>query len=75
MDYWMPILDGLSATAQLRADPELSSVQVLAVSAAVSHSGNEAARDAGCDAFVNKPVMPEQLIDHLRLLLRQRRAE
>ena len=76
MDCWMPILDGLSATAQLRADPGLSKVPVLAISAAaMSHSGKQAAMDAGCDTFVHKPLLPEQLIHQVRLLLRQGRGE
>jgi len=70
MDCWMPVLDGLAATAQLRDDPSLADVPVLAVSAAATpHMCGEAA-EAGCDAFLRKPLLPDELIQQLRLLLR-----
>ena len=72
MDCWMPILDGFSATSQLRSDPLFADVPVLAVSAANMPGMRSRAQEAGSTAFVPKPVMPEQLIEELRVLMRQR---
>jgi len=72
MDCWMPILDGFSATSELKEDPVFADVPVLAVSAA--HLAGMAARaeEAGSTAFMPKPLMPDQLIAELRVLLRDK---
>ena len=66
MDLWMPVLDGLAATAQLRSDPATAQVPVFALSANGRASTSEEAKRAGCDAFLPKPLMPDELLDHLR---------
>ena len=66
MDIWMPVLDGLSATAQLKSDPAMADVPVLALSATGDAAAPERAKQAGCDGFLPKPVMPDDLIQHLR---------
>ena len=75
MDLWMPVLDGFSATAQLKSHPETADVPVLATSAQVSPPGPEQARRAGCDAFLPKPVDPDELLRHLRLAFRRLRRK
>ena len=74
MDCWMPVLDGFSAVEQMRSDPALAQVPVLAVSAAVSSDIGRRATEVGSDAFLAKPLMPEQLMEGLRALLREPRA-
>jgi CheY-like chemotaxis protein len=73
MDLWMPVLDGFSATAQLKSDPNMAGVPVLALSAHVTTPGPEQARHAGCDAFLPKPVDPDELLAHVRQAFRLRR--
>jgi CheY-like chemotaxis protein len=53
LDMGLPTLDGLSVTQQLKSDPLLSHIPVVAVSA--HSSQEEAARAAGCSAFLAKP--------------------
>ena len=71
MDCWMPVLDGFSATTQLRSDSALADVPVLAVSAASMAGIDGRAQEAGCNGFVPKPLLPEQLLEQLRLLIRE----
>ena len=66
MDLWMPVLDGFTATAQMRRDPATAQVPVLALSANGQASTADEAKRAGCDAFLPKPLMPDELLDHLR---------
>jgi len=70
MDCWMPVQDGFSATSELKKDPVLADVPVLAVSAAHLSGMAAQAEKAGSTAFLPKPLMPEQLIEELRALLR-----
>ena len=66
MDLWMPVLDGLNATRQIRSDPAMADVPILALSANGHPSAPPEAKAAGCDEFVLKPVEPGVLIEHLR---------
>ena len=66
MDLWMPVLDGLNATTQIRRDPAMANVPILALSANGNPSAPPQAKAAGCDAFFLKPVEPDELLDHMR---------
>ena len=66
MDLWMPVLNGRTATARLRCDPATAQVPVLAFSANGHVPASDEAKRAGCDAFLPKPLMPDELLDHLR---------
>ena len=69
MDIQMPVLDGYAATRQIKADPDLKSIPIVAVSS-FAMSGDEAkARAAGCDHYVTKPYSPMQLLRLVRDIL------
>lgn len=69
MDINMPHLDGLSATALIRASEGLSDVPVIAFSAYGAELMREKALAAGCDAYIETPVGPEELITKISRLL------
>lgn len=73
MDLWMPIMDGVEAIRRLRARPSTADVPIIAITADTSTTAVERARASGCDQFVAKPVMPEELLDHIRAALRPRK--
>ncbi len=64
MDIGMPVMDGITATRKIR-DME-KSIPIIAHSAFVLDDAKERALEAGCDDFLTKPVMPDQLIASLR---------
>ncbi len=66
MDIQMPVLDGYEATRQIKADPALSSMPVIAVSSFAMKGDEEKARAAGCDHYVTKPYSPIQLLKMIR---------
>ena len=55
MDLTMPLVDGLTATRQLRRLRETRRVPVIAVSANDAEGFYEAALAAGCDEYITKP--------------------
>jgi two-component system cell cycle response regulator DivK len=66
MDIQMPIIDGYGATRQIKADPDLRSIPVVAVSSFAMKGDEEKARAAGCDDYVTKPYSPVQLLRMIR---------
>ena len=69
MDLWMPALDGLEATRQLKADPALSHIVVIAVSAYVVDGAHDRAVEAGCAKFMAKPVEPMAMVAEVKRYL------
>ncbi len=65
MDVMMPVLDGLETTRRLKADVETAGIPVVMMTADITHSGEIAARNAGCDAFLAKPVVLKELLHEL----------
>jgi CheY-like chemotaxis protein len=60
MDIRMPRMGGVEALAALRADPELSDVRVLAVTASALESDEDRLRRR-FDDYLRKPYLPEDL--------------
>lgn len=69
MDILMPVLDGLSATRELKADPAMARIPILVVTAKASHSDRTAAEEAGCDGFLAKPYRNKALVEAVRRYL------
>jgi two-component system cell cycle response regulator DivK len=57
MDIQLPEVSGLEVIRWLRADPRLSSVPVLAMSAFAMFGGEGQIRAGGCDAYMAKPIV------------------
>jgi PAS domain S-box-containing protein len=69
IDVKMPDIDGFSATRQLRADPATAAIPVIAVTASAFGNTRQAAADAGCVAYLPKPIAVEALFAALQLHL------
>lgn len=60
MDMSLPIVDGMSATKQIKA--KLDTVPIIALSAHDGADYRSRAKEAGCDDYVTKPVDFEGLL-------------
>ena len=69
MDIQLPVLDGYEATRQIKADPTLAKMPIIAVSSFAMKGDEEKARKAGCDHYVTKPYSPLQLLRTIRGVL------
>jgi two-component system cell cycle response regulator DivK len=56
MDIQLPGMDGLEATALLKADPLTRAVPVIALTALAMKGDEERIRAAGCDGYIAKPI-------------------
>lgn len=56
MDIQLPKISGLEVTKWLKADDELKSIPVIAVTAFAMKGDEEKIRQGGCEAYVAKPI-------------------
>jgi CheY-like chemotaxis protein len=56
MDLSLPRLDGWEATRRLKADPVLTHIPVIVLTAHAMRGDEERARACGCDDFLTKPI-------------------
>src|SRR5688572_16973120 len=70
MDATMPGLDGWQAIEQLRAEPDLRGIAVVMLTAHAFDEHRRRAEAVGADAFLAKPVLPDELARQIRQLLR-----
>ncbi|HYE15598.1 MAG TPA: response regulator [Pyrinomonadaceae bacterium] len=71
MDLSLPMLDGLTATRQIRQREGLGKVPIVAVSAHDSADFHAEALAAGCNEYVTKPIDFDQLVQLLNQLTKK----
>lgn len=75
LDLRLPGIDGLAVARTLRADPKYHQLVIVAVTASAMKTDIAAALEAGCDAFVSKPINTRTMVPMLLgLLARGRRS-
>ncbi|HEX4621346.1 MAG TPA: response regulator [Myxococcaceae bacterium] len=62
MDLSLPVMDGWEATRRLKADERTRHVPVIALTGHALAGMVETATQAGCDGFITKPCLPEDLV-------------
>jgi two-component system cell cycle response regulator DivK len=72
MDLSLPELDGWEATRHLKHDPRTSHIPIVALTGHALADHSREAKEAGCDAFLTKPCLPEVLVVELRKMLDRR---
>jgi len=69
MDMSLPVLDGWQATRQIKSDPELKAIPIIALTAHAIAGDREKALAAGCDEYETKPVKFPELMAKISLFL------
>ncbi len=72
MDVQMPVMDGLEATRQIRANPALSATPVIGLTANAGTEDQTRCFDAGMNDFLSKPFDPDRFFAVLSAWLPQR---
>ena len=62
LDIQLPIIDGYEVARQLKANRELSSTPIIAVTSYALAGDEEKTSDAGCDGYLAKPFDPYELL-------------
>ena len=69
MDLSLPVMDGWEATRRLKADERTRDIPVVALTGHALDGHSEGAKEAGCDAFVTKPCLPDELVREVQRVL------
>ena len=69
MDLALPKLDGWEATRRLKSDPATAGIPVIALTGHALAGHAERAREAGCDSFITKPCVPDELVAEISRVL------
>lgn len=73
MDLSLPVMDGWEATRRLKQDTRTARIPVVALTGHALSGMFEGAKNAGCDAFVTKPCLPEDLVQQIHHVLKNNR--
>ena len=65
-------MDGIEFIARLKRDDRTKRIPVIVLTACAWKSDHERAEQAGCDVFLPKPCLPDDLLREVRRLLAQR---
>ena len=72
LDIQLPQMDGYAVARALRRVASLDSVPIVAVTSFAMAGDREAAMAAGCDGYIEKPIVPETFVDQVTAHLRDR---
>jgi CheY-like chemotaxis protein len=65
MDLQMPVMDGYQAASVIKADPAVSSIPLIAVTAYAMVGDRERIMAAGFDGYLTKPIDPQTFVGEL----------
>ena len=69
MDLALPRMDGWEATKRLKSDPRTRHIPIVALTGHALAGASEGAKRAGCDSFVTKPCLPDDLVVEVKRML------
>ncbi|MBN8543281.1 MAG: response regulator [Alphaproteobacteria bacterium] len=69
MDIQLPEISGLDITKKIKADAQIQHIPVVAVTAFAMKDDEEKIMQAGCEAYLSKPIAIDQFLATIRRLL------
>jgi len=66
MDIQLPGIDGYEVTRRIKANPQLKTIPIIAVTSYALSGDDKKAFAAGCDGYVTKPYSPRLLLAKIR---------
>jgi CheY-like chemotaxis protein len=67
MDVMMPVMDGLTATRKIRANPIWKKLPIIALTAKAMPDDQQRCIDAGANDYMAKPLDVEKLLSLVRV--------
>lgn len=69
MDMSLPVLDGWQATRQLKSNPAMKHIPIIALTAHAIAGDREKCLAAGCDEYESKPIKFPQLLAKIEMFI------
>jgi two-component system cell cycle response regulator DivK len=66
MDINLPLIDGYEATRRIRKNDALKSTPIIGLSAHAMSGHEQLAKEAGCNAYLTKPINDDDLFNKLK---------
>jgi CheY-like chemotaxis protein len=74
LDIQLPQMDGYAVARDLRQNPALKDVPIVAVTSYVMVGDRERALEAGCNGYIEKPINPDTFISQIEKYLKAQPA-
>ena len=75
MDMQLPKMSGLDVTRRLRQMPEFNNIPIIALTAYAMKGDREIFTEAGCDAYLSKPINTRELPEMIAEMLLGRKQD
>lgn len=75
LDIQLPTMDGYTVARELRNNPVLNTIPIVAVTSYAMTGDREKTIDAGCDGYIEKPINPETFVGDVERYLKKGRRE
>ncbi len=72
LDVMMPVMDGIEACKQMKADPDFANTFIVFLTARSEEYSEIAGFQAGADDYISKPIKPRVLVTRLNAILRRK---
>lgn len=69
LDLQLPGIEGVAVARQCREEPVTHDIPIIAVTAFPSSHSEEASRQAGCDAYIVKPIDTRTLLQKIERIV------
>lgn len=69
----MPVMDGVTATIEIRKQPKFSALPIIAMTANVMDQDRQRCDEAGMSDFISKPIDPDQMFSVLLRWIKPRK--
>jgi len=66
MDLTLPVVDGATATSNIRKEMTIGNTPIIFLSGRAEPAGRRAAEEAGCDDYLVKPIIVDDLLSLMR---------
>lgn len=71
LDIQLPVMDGYSVARNLRSNPNVSGVPIVAVTSHAMVGDREKAMSVGCNGYIEKPINPETFMSEVEIHLKR----
>ena len=65
LDIQLPLMDGHAVARQLRANPDLAAIPIVAVTSYAMAGDRDKALEAGCNGYIEKPINPDTFMQQV----------